>query len=149
MHPTVALETCPKYGCGGVAVSVPKGSVYDGNDSKVVYCVRCMEDKIALLQDRPSQERLDALSRHYWNEKLYNFKLRDALQKIADACVDDGVNTVAFYCEDIAKAALAAAPPQKSGSTWPAEDGGFYTGHVHPEYLDLPMKLMDEYIKIP
>ena len=39
MHPDIRLET--HHGCGGIAVSVPSGSV---NGGRVLMCLKCQED---------------------------------------------------------------------------------------------------------
>ncbi len=85
------------------------------------------------------------LAIHYSNEKLYVVKLRDALERIAKlAAEENDASVVAEEAKRIAEEALARKnmPPGPLDHFY---DDGIHTGHPYSEYLDLPMRVTDDY----
>lgn len=86
------------------------------------------------------EQRREVLATHYYNEKLYAMKLRDALDRIEKLA---SVGISAIGVSTLAREALTLKmPPNPLAHLY---DEGMHFGHPFSEYLDLPMRPTDEY----
>jgi hypothetical protein len=100
-------------------------------------------------EETPAQtQRIEALARHYYNQKRYVSRLRAALEKIAAPTSVWSSRIVTSGILDVVEEALAPenAPPHPLRNFY---KDGYHTGHPYPEYLDLPMRFDDDYLEEP
>jgi hypothetical protein len=80
--------------------------------------------------ESPEERRITRLARLWHNKMFYSSKPRTALEQIAKGTSD---------AAEVARKALEAPRPPSPYKGW-GENGMFFTGHMYPEYYELPMR---------